>query len=170
MGLFDRFKSSKAQIGKDKKPKHVVAKKQSAKERAEEEKRRQFAAVPSAGVPAAPKAQGEVKKEAVKPVSSAKRKEGSGSAYRILYRALISEKVTAMVGRNQYAFAVAPNANKVEVSRAIVALYGVRPLKVNMLNVGGKHVRYGRTEGTTKNWKKAIVTLMPGQKLNISGT
>ncbi len=175
MGFFDRFKSSKERIGKDKKPKHVVEKAKSAKQRVEEEKRRQFAAVPSAGAPAAPKGEDAKKdgKGAARPTATPKtlrRKEDTGIAYRILLKALVSEKSTAMATRSQYAFVVAPRATKVDVGRAIHALYGVRPLKVNIMNIRGKHVRYGRTEGTTKDWKKAVVTVMPGQKLDITGT
>lgn len=172
MGFFDRFKSSKERIGKDKKPKHVVEKPKSAKTRADEEKRRQFAAVPAAGAPATVRESGHAQKGAASAPAAtvAKRREGSGDAYRILQKALVSEKSTAMASRNQYAFVVAPRANKVAVARAIHSLYGVRPLKVNIVNVRGKRVRYGRTEGATKDWKKAVVTLMPGQKLDIAGT
>lgn len=176
MGFFDRFKSSKERIGKDKKPKHIVEKPKSGKQRSEEEKRRQFAAVPSAGAPAVSRESGETKKASKDGAKSPaapktlRRKENSGIAYRVLHRALVSEKSTAMTARNQYAFVVAPGVNKVDVGRAIQSLYGVRPLKVNIMNVRGKRVRYGRTEGATKDWKKAVVTLMPGQKLDVAGT
>lgn len=172
MGLFDRFKSAKEQIGMDKKPKHVVVKgaAKAAKQKAEDAKKRQFASVPSAGAPA----KHEEKKDDVtsKPAEpkkqAVKRSEDSGSAYRVLIRVLVSEKATAQAVNNQYSFVVAAGANKVEVGRAITSLYGVRPQKINMLNYRGKQVRYGKTQGRTKSWKKAIVTLQPGQKLDTS--
>ncbi len=172
MGLFDRFKSEKEQIGMDKKPKHVVVKgaAKAAKVKAEEAKKKQFAAVPTTGAPA----KQEEKKEGVKEKAteqkkpSAKRSEDTGNAYRVLVRAMVSEKTTAQAINNQYSFVVACDTNKVEVSRAIQSLYGVRPQKINMLNYRGKHVRYGKTQGRTKNWKKAIITLQPGQKLDTS--
>jgi large subunit ribosomal protein L23 len=172
MGIFDRFKSSKEQIGLDKKPKHVVVKgaAKAAKEKAEDKKKKQFAAVPSAGAPETK----DEKKEDAKPKTAepkkqtVRRSEDTGSAYRVLIRTLVSEKATAQAANNQYSFVVAATSNKVEVGRAIQSLYGVRPQKINMLNYRGKQVRYGRTQGRTKGWKKAIVTLQPGQKLDTS--
>ncbi|MFH0828604.1 MAG: 50S ribosomal protein L23 [Candidatus Kerfeldbacteria bacterium] len=173
MGLFDRFKSKKESIGKDKKPKHVLLR--SSKQRADEEKRRQFAAVPAAGVahkPAESKEQPSRHKEDKKPAeqkTAQKRKGATGNAYRILHHTHVSEKATAASAQNQYTFVVAADANKVEVKQAIQALYGVRPFKVNILNYRGKNIRYGRTQGRTKDWKKAIVTLLPGQRIDTTG-
>lgn len=183
MGLLDRFRSKKEQIGKDKKPKHVVAK--SAKEKAEEDKRKRFAAVPGAGAeakiksPPAPHQEGagrageaprpESKKQAAAHKSGAKRKEDSGDAYKILLRPLVSEKSTSLMSTNQYVFVVAENANKITIRKAVQSLYGVRPQKVNIMNISGKFVRYGKTQGMTKHWKKAMVTLQPGEKLDVYG-
>jgi large subunit ribosomal protein L23 len=162
MGLFDRFKSKKEKIGRDKKPKHVVAKRDRA-----EEQRRQFAAVPAAGVAT----KTEVKRGSSHPPAkkSAPRRDDTGQAYRILLRTVVTEKATRLQAEGQYVFAVAPTANKLDVSRAIHSLYGVRPVRVNIINLSGKFIRYGRTTGRTKSWKKAIVTVPPGQKLDISG-
>lgn len=176
MGFLDRFKPKREKIGKEKKPKHVVAK--GAKERADEELHRQFAAVPSASMPVvkSEKAKGDdheraagrvIPKERSKP--SAKRRMDTGDAYRILLRPLVSEKATAIMAQQHYVFVVSPSANKIAVRRAIESLYGVRPQKVNVINVRGKHLRYGRTEGQTKDWRKAIVTLQPGEKLDVYG-
>jgi large subunit ribosomal protein L23 len=68
---------------------------------------------------------------------------------------------------NQYIFQVAPGTNRVEVRKAIRKLYGVDPIKVNIINVRGKKIRYGRSEGQTKAWKKAVITLAAGQKIEI---
>ncbi len=172
MGLFDRFRKQAEQIGKDKKPKHVVRGKQrDASKAADEEKRKQFAAVPAAGSATGSKAA--APKETVKakaPTVKAVRKDDTGQAHRILLRAIVTEKSSALGARQQYVFAVATEANKIDIARAVVSLYGVRPQKVNVANVRGKNLRYGRTVGRTKRWKKAIVTLQPGQTMNVVGS
>lgn len=173
MGLFDRFKSKKESIGKDKKPRHILSK--PSKQKADEEKRRQFAAVPSAGAvskPAETKAQESKQKDGKKPAEQKvvqKRKDSTGNAYRILHHVHVSEKATAVNALNQYIFVVGATANKVEVKQAIQSLYGIRPFKVNIINYRGKTIRYGRTQGRTKGWKKAIVTLLPGQRIDVMG-
>ena len=80
---------------------------------------------------------------------------------------LITEKGSYLSSTNQYVFAVAPQTNKIEVRKAIRKVYGVDPIKVNIMNFSGKKVRYGRTEGRTKAWKKAVITLAQGQKIEI---
>lgn len=168
MGWFDRFKKKKETIGKEKKPKHVVASR--SKDTALEQKKKQFAAVPAAGVSSQSlekKSSGPKAKDSSH--KTRKRSEDSGDSFRILMRSVISEKVTALGAHNQYVFAVSPRANKIDVRRAVFSLYGVRPLKVNIINVRGKELRYGRTEGHTKNWKKAVVTLQPGQAIDVFG-
>ncbi|MBI4090175.1 MAG: 50S ribosomal protein L23 [Candidatus Kerfeldbacteria bacterium] len=163
MGLLDRFKSKKDSFGKNKKPKHVVAPKSKGDQR--EQQRRQFAAVPAAGAVDRPA----VTKDDRPSDRRSKRSTDTGPAYRILLRTVVTEKATRLQTGGQYVFAVAPSANKLEVSRAIHHLYGVRPTRVNIINVGGKFTRYGRTSGRTKAWKKAVVTVPTGQKLDISG-
>ncbi|MCX6745019.1 MAG: 50S ribosomal protein L23 [Candidatus Parcubacteria bacterium] len=88
-------------------------------------------------------------------------------AFKILIKPLITEKATALVSQNKYAFKVAPRANKVNIKKAISNLYGVEPLAVNIINERGKRVTYGRIRGKKSNWKKAIVTLKPGDKIEI---
>ncbi|KKR13265.1 MAG: 50S ribosomal protein L23 [Candidatus Falkowbacteria bacterium GW2011_GWA2_39_24] len=91
----------------------------------------------------------------------------SGQAYRILVKPLVTEKVSDLSGLRKYVFAVAMKANKIEVAKAIMETYGVKPSKVNILKVEGKRVRRGRISGQRKNWKKAIVTLPAGQSINV---
>lgn len=86
---------------------------------------------------------------------------------RILIKPLITEKATNLGVENKYIFEVSSKANKIEVKKAIQSLYGVEPIKVNIINMGGKEVRYGKTQGQTKNIKKAIVTLKEGDKIDI---
>jgi large subunit ribosomal protein L23 len=107
------------------------------------------------------------KKVDAKPKKAKIVKEDTGDAYRVLRHPLITEKGSWLGAANKYAFAVAPQTNKVEVRKAIRKVYGVDPVKVNIMNIAGKKVRYGRTSGQTKNWKKAIVTLAAGQKIEI---
>jgi large subunit ribosomal protein L23 len=80
---------------------------------------------------------------------------------------VVTEKATNLAGISKYAFRVSNDANKIEVARAIYHVYGVKPLAINMICMRGKNVRHGRTSGKTKNWKKAIVTLKPGDKIEI---
>jgi large subunit ribosomal protein L23 len=106
--------------------------------------------------------------EADKEVKSKKvKKEDSKLAFEVLIKPLITEKVTNLVSLNKYAFKVSNNANKVKIKRAIKALYGFEPLSVNIINERGKRVTYGRIKGKKSNWKKAIITLKAGDKLEI---
>jgi len=105
------------------------------------------------------------KKEAKpKKVLAAAKKEDTGRAYHILIRPVITEKLT-MEGK--YGFRVSRDANKVEIAKAVTKVYGVLPVAVNIVNVRGKKIRYGRTSGTTAAWKKAVVTLKKGDKIDI---
>jgi large subunit ribosomal protein L23 len=104
----------------------------------------------------------EKEKKTVKP-----KIENTAQAYHVLLHPLVSEKGSFLAMHNQYAFAVHPDTNKIEIRKAIKAVYGVDPTDVNIMNVSGKWIRYGRNEGRTKNWKKAIVTLPEGQKIDI---
>jgi large subunit ribosomal protein L23 len=89
-------------------------------------------------------------------------------AYRILIRPLVSEKASRQqTSFNQYSFVVANQANKIEIAKAIKAVYGIKPLKVNLSRLDGKIVSRGRTFGQRKNWKKAIVTLPKGKTITL---
>lgn len=101
-----------------------------------------------------------VKSEELKP-------KQKGLAYRFLLKPLVTEKSTYLQGEGKYCFVVAPSSNKTEIKKAIEANYGVQVTKVRMMNYQGKKVRYGRIEGQRKNWKKAIVTLKKGEKIEI---
>lgn len=94
-------------------------------------------------------------------------KEDSKQAYWVLVKPLITEKGAYLASANKYIFEVAVCANKIEIKKAIQALYGVSPIKVNIVNSSGKNVRYGRAFGRTKDKKKAIVTLKKGQTIEV---
>ncbi|MCP4137140.1 MAG: 50S ribosomal protein L23 [bacterium] len=85
----------------------------------------------------------------------------------IIIKPVISEKTTGMMEFNKYVFEVPLNANKVMVRQAINELFGVKPEKVNMLVVRGKKRRIRYKFGNRPAWKKAIVTLRAGDKIEI---
>ncbi|MBU0707812.1 50S ribosomal protein L23 [Patescibacteria group bacterium] len=80
---------------------------------------------------------------------------------------VITEKATSLGQFGKYVFRVPKTANRIEIAKAIRSIYKVTPTKVNMINVSGRDVRYGKSEGRTKDWKKAIVTLKEGESINI---
>lgn len=88
--------------------------------------------------------------------------------YSVIQRPLISEKGTEQKEKdNKITFVVHPNANKIEIKRAVEKLLEVKVAKVNLMNITGKKKRLGRFEGRRKNIKKAVVTLKEGEKLEI---
>jgi large subunit ribosomal protein L23 len=66
---------------------------------------------------------------------------------------------------NKVSLRVDVNANKIEIRKAIEELFKVKVLQVNTISIKGKKKRMGRTEGVRSDWKKAIVTLAPGEKI-----
>jgi len=85
----------------------------------------------------------------------------------IILKPLISEKSATLAGSNQYVFVVRKTANRVAVASAIKQMYGITPVSVNVINVPGKKVRFGRRQGVRSDWKKAIVTLPVGKTINV---
>ncbi len=117
----------------------------------------------------------EEKKSKVKEVSQEMRskkpkkdaREMKNEPWSIIYGPLTTEKTTVLGLINQYVFSVARTASKVQVAKAIEELYGVNVKGVNMINVSGKKVAFGRTRGQQKDWKKAIVKLVKDEKIDI---
>ena len=97
--------------------------------------------------------------------SVGRKRQVSAATTGVLLHPLVTEKITRLAKFHQAAFAVTVSANKIEVKKAIEALYGVKPVRVQMVKVKGKAVRFGRSVGTRKDWKKAIITLPPGASL-----
>jgi len=91
--------------------------------------------------------------------------------FEVIKRPIISEKSTALseVG-GKYVFEVAPAANKFEIRQAVEALFNVQVKEVRTLMTHGKVKRVGRFETKKSNWKKAIVTLAEGQKIDFFQT
>ena len=87
--------------------------------------------------------------------------------YEILRRPLITEKNTALQAQNKYGFEVAQKANKLQVKAAVEKVFKVEVTKVNVMNVPGKTRSRGRFRVRTIPWKKAIVTLKVGDKIEL---
>lgn len=85
--------------------------------------------------------------------------------YQVLKRPIISEKTTALKEQGKYAFEVVKGANKRQIKEAVELAFKVDVVKVNIVNVPGKTKRFGRRQVLTPEWKKAVVTLAPGQKI-----
>ena len=85
--------------------------------------------------------------------------------YEVLRRPLITEKSTDLQSLNKYAFEIAEKANKPQIKQAIEAAFNVKVTGVNVITVPGKSRRMGRRIIQSPSWKKAIVTLQPGDKI-----
>lgn len=118
--------------------------------------------------PAIRKARGS-KVEASKTTPHQKKRQVSprSQTFRVLKQPRVTEKGTILQALNQYIFEVNLKANKNEVKKAIEELYGVKVVKVNIINFMGKQRRYGRIQGRTRAWKKAIITLRQGDTIKL---
>ena len=92
----------------------------------------------------------------------------SRPAREILIRPLMTEKsMRQKEEQNTVAFRVRPDANKVEIRAAVEAVFNVKVAAVRTASYEGKLKRMGRFQGRRANWKKAIVTLRPGHKIDL---
>ena len=87
--------------------------------------------------------------------------------HEIIVRPLITEKNTNLMIYNKYSFEVLRDSSKPEIKRAVETIFNVTVTKVHTMNVRGKLKRRGREMGYTRDWKKAIVTLAPGDRIEI---
>ena len=86
-------------------------------------------------------------------------------SYDVIIRPIITERSMAGAAEKKYVFEVAPNAGKIEITKAVEEIFGVKVAKVNTMNVPGKAKRLGAARpGRTKDWKKAIVQLTEDSK------
>ncbi|MDD4859878.1 MAG: 50S ribosomal protein L23 [Dehalococcoidales bacterium] len=85
--------------------------------------------------------------------------------YEVLRRPLITEKNTALQGQNKYLFEVAKDANKTMVKQAVEKAFKVKVNAVNMITVPGRTKRMGKRLVQIMPWKKAVVTLKAGDKI-----
>lgn len=89
-------------------------------------------------------------------------------AWRYILFPHVTEKAAILTEKeNQYVFKVAPDANKIEIKKAIEGLFGVHVEKVRIINVPKKKRRRGLIEGYKKGYKKAIVKIKKGEKIEI---
>ncbi len=86
--------------------------------------------------------------------------------YKIIEKPLITEKSNDLIEGNRVCFRVRKDANKVKIKEAIEKIFEVTVVDVNTLNVKGKNRRFGRNIGKTKGWKKAMVQLKDGDKID----
>lgn len=87
--------------------------------------------------------------------------------YQILRRPLVTEKFTALQAEGKYAFEVASEADKARIKEAVEHAFKVKVIGVNVINARGKRRRLGRHILPAHPWKKAVVTLKPGDKIEI---
>jgi large subunit ribosomal protein L23 len=79
-----------------------------------------------------------------------------------------TEKGTSIEPEGKYLFQVARNSNKIQIKRAVEEIYKVKVQDVNTSIVRGKLKRVRQEQGRTTSWKKAVVTLKEGQKIEVS--
>ena len=85
-----------------------------------------------------------------------------------IIRPLLTEKIVKLQESDRkYGFEVHPNINKIEIAKKIEDRFNVKVKNVNVMKVVGKKKKMGRFEGKRKDWKKAIVTLEEGHKIEL---
>lgn len=88
----------------------------------------------------------------------------------IIVRPVVTEKSTDLQGRNNhYVFEVAKAANKIEIRKAVELVFGVRVQDVRTMVVRGDLRRVGKFTGKQRSWKKAVVTVHPGDSIDLYG-
>ncbi|MDR1470051.1 MAG: 50S ribosomal protein L23 [Spirochaetaceae bacterium] len=86
-------------------------------------------------------------------------------AHDIIIRPIVTEKSSALMEQNKYTFEVHKSANKIQIRQAVEQVFKVKVLSVNTMNVSAKPKRMGAFLGKTRSWKKAVVTLPEGQRI-----
>lgn len=89
----------------------------------------------------------------------------------IIIRPVLTEKITALTEKRQYAFEVPLTANKVEIGKAVEKRFNVKVTSIRTMRVQGKAktqlTRRGRFQGRTRTWKKALITLKEGDTIDL---
>lgn len=151
MGIMDRIKKTKDETAVDEKSVKPAKK-----------------TVKKAAAPKATKAESPKKEEVEKVAKSETAPLVTKATNRVLIRPVVTEKASsAQQGANKYTFIVATWAKKNAIKSEVKAVYGVEPVAVNVINVQGHRVRFGRNLGKRSDFKKAIVTLPPGKTITI---
>jgi large subunit ribosomal protein L23 len=87
--------------------------------------------------------------------------------YAVLLRPIITEKSTLLTAQDKYVFEVDPRANKNQIKEAVEIAFDVKVADVNTMKMKGKNRRFGRKVTKQPDWKKAIVTLQPGNSIEL---
>lgn len=85
----------------------------------------------------------------------------------VLIRPVVTEKSTDLLSQNKYTFIVDMRANKTQIKQAVEEVFKVKVDNVNTMRVPGKLRRQGRSVGRTSDYKKAVVTLVPGHSIDV---
>ncbi len=107
------------------------------------------------------------KEKETAPAKSKLKLSNHSTAYKVLLKPLVTEKSAIAESKNKYSFVVSRNANKNQVREAVAEIYGVKAVKVNIINTDGRPMRFGRSMGRRSDYKKAIVTLPAGSTIDI---
>ncbi|HEU0051149.1 MAG TPA: 50S ribosomal protein L23 [Patescibacteria group bacterium] len=142
MAIFDRFRKKSG----------------SAKETKEETPSKELAAV---------KKQKASQAETETETTLIKAQLGNELSFRLLRRPHVSERAARQTERNVYVFDVPVSAEKISIRKAVESLYKVNVIGVRTIRHAGKPVYRGRRPGVRNAWKKALVTLAPGQKIDL---
>ena len=87
--------------------------------------------------------------------------------YEVLRRPIVTEKSTMLSAHGKYVFEVAINANKPQIAQAVEQAFSVHVTAVNTSKVRGKVKRFGKSAGRQAAWKKAVVTLVAGEQIQV---
>lgn len=85
----------------------------------------------------------------------------------ILIKPIVTEKSTALMEERKYTFCVSLSATKIQIRQAVEQIFKVKVQAVNTMRYEGKMKRLGRTQGRRSDWKKAVVTLKPGETIEL---
>lgn len=97
----------------------------------------------------------------------ARKRKKFPESYRVLKIPHVTEKATDLTKQDQYIFKVQPETNKIEVKKTVEDIYNIDVVSVKIINVPPKRRRLGRTLGWRKGYKKAIVRIKKGQKIEV---
>lgn len=114
-----------------------------------------------------PEASSDKKATFVAPVAEGSVSMQKRATSNVIVRPLVTEKSAVLGAANTYVFVVTKQANRITVRTAIKEMYDITPTRVNIQNVPGKWVRFGRSQGKRSDWKKAFVTLPKGKMINV---
>jgi large subunit ribosomal protein L23 len=109
----------------------------------------------------------EQKQEEKKAAKVKKNVKPNSLAWKVLVEPHVTEKATYLAQKNEYAFIVSKDANKIEIKKAIEDIYEVKVEEVRIINIPGKTKRVGRKQGFKSGYKKAIIKIKKGQEIEV---